>query len=133
MKSTSIIVFERFYLLSVTLSFLNDIFYLSERHEYIIGATLGVILDIFFWYQISRRAQKWAKWVITALTAIALFVICCNMLTESYAGHSSVYLALFGLAHLLNILAISFLFRRDAKAWLQSKGGQAQPDVLIFE
>ena len=91
----------------------------------IFGIAVGYGISLLLWYFISREASNVAKWILIVLTAI---------------GVAAMPLSLFALPTLemilavvvtgMQLVAIYFLFRPDAKAFFDNKGAV---DLSEFE
>lgn len=143
MKPRSIIIFGRLYAASTALGFFTVLFNYGSLREYsvsrggaaaisLVVAVLSVAVSILFWFLIVHRAQAWAKWFITVMAVIGLVGMVSQIPTGAYGGLSPTYIALSAISSLLNIAAILFLFRADARPWFASIGEMAV-DPAVFE
>ena len=141
MRPQSIIRFEQFYLASTALTLIAQMFNAMGLIGPVSKDQLGpyflpilfVIsygLAFLFWFLIAHRASNVAKWILVVLTGIsvAFAVPALAMLTQEYP----VYVLVTGLLVLLDLIAMVYLFRRDAVEWLKSRGQQAPIDVTTF-
>lgn len=92
-------------------------------------ATLGFGFAIFLllWFFIARRASNIAKWVLVVLTVIGLFWLP-GTLRDALAA-SPFSLGLVVAVLVLQLFALGFLFRPDARDWLAGKA-PADPDTF---
>lgn len=88
----------------------------------VFGLALAVMLVL--WFLIARQGSNIAKWVLVALTVIGFGLT----LPDYFAAFRHVRLisTLSLLAALGQLIAIAFLFRADARAWL---GREQSPDL----
>ncbi|MDJ0978544.1 MAG: hypothetical protein QNI87_08400 [Erythrobacter sp.] len=145
MQPQSIVNFSRIYLGSLALGIGNFIAsYDSVMAElqadpvvaemgfaslgFVLGtAAIGWGISLLIWFFIARRASKIAKWILVALTALGL-----AMLPSSLATMPTVSLVVTLVITAMQLVAIYFLFRPDARAWFDSKGDPAA-DISTFE
>lgn len=130
MRPSSIIWFERLYLLSLILGTLHGIFFFDETVAQIesdpgmgalgMGAGFAIIImtvtflfSLLFWYLIARKGSNLAKWVLVVLTVVGLLFV-----PSSMAQMATINQAVTLILTLLNLFAIAFLFRKDARDWL---------------
>ena len=145
MRPQSILNFERFYLGSLALGVLN--YFLS--YDAVIAdlaadpvleemglASFGFALimtafawaiALVFWYFIARRASNIAKWILVVMTGLGLLYI-----PTSLTAMGFVTAAITLVITALQLVALYFLFRADAKRWLESKGNVSD-DITTFE
>jgi hypothetical protein len=137
MRPKSIIMFERLFLGSLVLGALNFVLsYQSAAAEvandpgaqqlglgggFLIGTTVAAFaVYLLLWVLVARQASTPAKWILVVFVALGvLFAL------PALGGAWNVTLVLSLVVHALEILALVYLFRPDAKAWL---GGQEQVD-----
>ena len=155
MRPRSIIWFERFFLASLLLSLLNTglsfgtLMALLNADPIIGGtgyaevamiATAGIRfgIQLLLWFLIARKASNIAKWILVALTVLGIASLIPSIwmlmeyeLTTLMEEGGAVTLTVTFLITVLQIAAIFYLFRPDAKAWLESSGKTA-PDSDVF-
>ena len=73
------------------------------------------------WHLIAHRASNAAKWILVVFTVIGVLLA-----LPGLAGPWNSTLALSLMVYALEVLAVVYLFRPDARAWLDGKG-QADP------
>ena len=141
MRPQSIIRFEQFYLggtaITIVVQVLNMLRLFGPiRTEELAFATLLIILAIgyglafLFWYLIARRASNIAKWVLVILTVLGLFGNVPLMIAQPQTEFA--YTAVMALILVLQLIAMVYLFRRDAVEWLRSRGQHGVVDVSAF-
>ena len=139
MRPLSITRFEQLYLGSTAIGMINLIGSWSRLTAaggpmvmlgLAIGVGLGGLMVLAFWYLIARRASNIAKWVLVVLTVLGLI----STVTRGgrFVELGMVYTVLLVLTNLTQIVAIAFLFRRDAAEWLRSRGQVGVIDVTTF-
>ncbi|KRA81606.1 hypothetical protein ASD76_13860 [Altererythrobacter sp. Root672] len=92
----------------------------------IIGAAaVGYAIYLGLWYLIAHKAANWAKWVLVVFVALGL-----TSLRAAFSGSwgltTFLNLAVYG----LELVAVAYLFKADAKAWLS---GEDTGDPATFE
>ncbi len=137
MRPRSIIRFEQLYLASILVSLPSTLLSFDQTRAELAGdpgasqlglgggflvATIVVslALTLLLWFLIARRASVVAKWILVALTALGLFMMV--GIVANPAPFMSLPGALTLLGTALGVVAVAFLFRRDARAWLANKG-----------
>lgn len=143
MRPNSIIQFDRFYLGSLVLAVINSAFSMQDTlsDPRIAGSGLGLgfivgvqvfsfALILLLWFFISRNASNVAKWILTVLTVLGVLMTLPTLPT--LAGRGLLSTAAVVVITVLQIVAVVFLFRTDAKAWFARKGGAAADDESIF-
>ncbi|KUR72161.1 hypothetical protein AQZ52_02375 [Novosphingobium fuchskuhlense] len=139
MRPLSITRFEQLYLGSTAIGMINLIGSWSRLTAaggpmvmlgLAIGVGLGGLMVLAFWYLIARRASNIAKWVLVVLTVLGLI----STVTRGgrFVELGMFYTVLLVLTNLTQIVAIAFLFRRDAAEWLRSRGQVGVIDVTTF-
>jgi hypothetical protein len=94
------------------------------------GFFIGILvvsyaISLLLWYLVAYKASNVAKWILVVFAAISLISLP-GMLRGPWD-----LTAILGLAsYVLEIAALGFLFRDDAKAWLR---GQLPSDPATFE
>jgi hypothetical protein len=144
-QPASIKHFDRFFFGSMALSLLNlamtieDSFALIEQDAAILGFGSGfsfavtlfsMAIPLLLWFLISRRASNVAKWILVVLTVIGLLLVILTFPSQVEQGILSLILVMA--MNVLQIVAITFLFRRDARVWFGSKGRVGPTDSEIF-
>lgn len=141
MRPDSIIRFEQFYLastgLTIVLQLLNfagligpETLKAGETGLMLTFVAISYALAFVLWYLIARRASNVAKWVFVVITVLGLIGTVPTVLLLLSTDRA--YAMLFLLVTLLNLIAMVFLFRRDAVEWLRSRGRQGVIDVTTF-
>lgn len=87
-------------------------------------------LMLALWFFISRRAGNAARWILTVMTVLGMLVTIPMVPVLAERGIGNMAFALVITA--LQVAAVAFLFRADARAWFARKGGIAPDDQSIF-
>jgi glucan phosphoethanolaminetransferase (alkaline phosphatase superfamily) len=82
-------------------------------------------ISLLLWFLVARKASNVAKWILVVLAAISLI-----SLPSLLAGPWDLSNFLGIAAYVLEVAALGFLFRDDARAWL---GGEKQSDPAAFD
>jgi len=138
MRPKSIVMFERLFLASLVLGALGVLLSYQKLTDLAAndpgmrqlgvgsGFLVGVVIAsyavyLLLWYLIARGASNVAKWILVVFTVLGvLFAL------PGLAGAWDSTSALSLVVYALEILAVVYLFRPDAKEWLAGKG-QADP------
>ena len=139
MRPQSVVMFERLFLLSLALSVISFAVGYGEFSQqvlrdpamrqlglgvgFVIGlAIAGYALYLLLWYLIARKAANWAKWLLVVFLAFSLV-----SLPRAMGGPWDLATVAAIAVYALQVAAVLFLFKRDAKDWL---GGdrEAEPD-----
>ena len=142
MRPPSIVWFEKLYLAGVAIGFLNLALNYAEIRERaialntspagsLIGAVVGLAINGLFWFFIARRASNATKWILVVLTAIGMVGILAML--PLLASYGPVYATLTAVVTVLQLAAVTCLFRRDAAVWLKSGGRHGPVDAATFE
>jgi hypothetical protein len=93
---------------------------------FIVGAVaVGFAISLLLWYLVSHKASNVAKWILVVLAALSLISF-----PAALGGPWNVT-AILGLAsYVLEIAALGFLFREDAREWLN---GEWNADPATFD
>lgn len=130
MRPASIIWFERLFLLGLALGLVNGMIQFDTALAQIESdpklAQLGwgtgfvvtvmaisLLIPLLLWFLIARRASNIAKWVLVIFTVPGLF-----FLPSSAEQMSTSAFVLTWVLTAIQLAAISFLFKRDAREWL---------------
>lgn len=142
MRPQSIVMFERLFLASLALSAVTFVLGYQDAlaviandaaaQQFGLGAgfLLGVVavsfaIYLLLWVLIARRASNAAKWILVVLTAFGVLSA-----LPTLTGTLTTTLLLSLAVYALEVAAIVFLFRPDAKAWL---GGKEPADPATFD
>lgn len=145
MRPASIVMFERLFLASVTVSVLNFIVNYQAMTEQLerepgmeqlgLGAgfmtgtmAVGVAIYLLLWYFIAHKASRVAKWILVVFTALGVASMFYSLATAGLVIDltSVVALAYYALA----VGAVVYLFKPDAESWL---GGEKPADPEAFD
>ena len=138
MRPQSIVMFERLFLASQVLGAAGVVLSYQKLTDLAAndpgmrqlglgsGFLLGIVIASYavymlLWYLIARGASNAAKWILVVFTVLGvLFAL------PGLAGAWDSTSALSLVVYALEVLAVVYLFRPDAKEWLAGKG-QADP------
>ena len=138
MRPHSIIMFERLFLASLVLGILGSLLSYQQITDlaandpgmrqlglgsgFLIGIVIaGYAVYLLLWHLIARRASNVAKWILVVFTALGVLVA-----LPGLAGPWNSRQVLSLMVYALQVLAVVYLFRPGARAWLDGKG-QADP------
>lgn len=90
-----------------------------------IAALFGVVVAVYvlLWWLISLKRNNIAKWIFTIFFAVGLVLAVLALATGS-AGPLTIAAILSLVSTALSGVAVFFLFRPDAKAWLERETPQ---------
>lgn len=91
----------------------------------ILGISFGI--QLLFWYFIARKASNVMRWIYAVLMALGIVSSLAMLNDPALPGGISLVFSLGSSA--LTALAIFFLFRPDASAWLTNKR-DVDPDTF---
>lgn len=131
MRPHSITMFDKLFLGSLALGVVNSLLSYGQMRDviaadpmlagsgtgFIIGSIVFSLgLSLLLWYFISRRASNVAKWILVVFTVLGLLFLPSSL---GMFGTLSTVLTLAVTA--LQIAALVFLFRPDAKAFFAGR------------
>lgn len=143
MRPKSLVWFDRLYLGSMVLGAIGVFVALPVTRKmlatspatagfgdgFIFATSLGgVAVSLLLWYFISRRASNVSKWLLVVMLAMGLIGLPNNV--QMIAQYSWLVPAFTVVNTLLQLAAVIFLFRPDARRWFASKGQTVDPDVF---
>lgn len=148
MQPASIKQFDRYFLGSLVLGLVNSVLSYQDNIDmlrndpamaeagfgsgFIITVTIfGFAIPVLLWFLIARRASNVAKWILVVLTVIGTLFMIPTLAIVAEQGALGLVLVL--VVTVLQIYAITLLFRSDAKAWLESKGRVGLTDPTVFD
>ena len=129
MRPTSIVLFERLFLLSLAIALVNGFLQYDAlvaqvgndpalaqlgwgSGAILVVMAISLLIPLLLWYFIARRASNIAKWILVVMTLLGLlFVNLDPGQLGSLAGIASLAVTI------LQLVAIVLLFRADARAW----------------
>ena len=108
------------------------------------GLVLALGVPLLFWWLAARKRQEFAKWVLLVisvlaglnwlLTAAMQFFVPTELMVVpgvgSFQTTQLVLLAIDAAAEILGVIALTYLFRREAVAWFRSLGPAVNADVF---
>lgn len=129
MRPQSILLFERLYLASLAIGIANFVFSFDQAVSMVqndpelseLGLGSGFVIatsafsffiSLLLWYLIARRASSIAKWILVVLTALGFVFMLFD--PSNYGGVAG---AVTWITTILQLVALVFLFRGDARAW----------------
>jgi len=142
MRPSSIVMFDRLFLASLAVSLVSLALNYGVIAQQFAGtpemAAIGVgvgffagilavsyAISLLLWFLVAHKASNVAKWILVVLAAISLISL------PGMLGGPWDLTAILGLAsYVLEIAALGFLFRDDARAWLR---GQLPTDSTTFD
>lgn len=131
MRPESIVMFERLFLLSLVVSAVSFVMSYEDAMRavandaamqqfglgegFVLG-TLAVsfVVYLLLWYLIAHRASSLAKWILIVLVGFGV----ASLLT-ALRGPLGLTVLLNVAVYALEVAALIFLFRADAKAWFR--------------
>ena len=142
MRPPSIVMFDRLFLVSLALSVLGLALNFTAISQQVLatpgladagigsGFFIGAVavsyaISLLLWFFVAHKGSNVAKWILVVLAAISLV-----SLPGLLAGPWDLTAILNLASYVLQIAALGFLFRADAKAWLR---GQLPTDPATFE
>jgi len=134
MRPQSVVMFERLFLSSIALSVASFAFGYADFSQqvqrdpafqqlglgsgFVIGlAVAGYALYLLLWYLIAHKAANWAKWLLILFLVISL-VSLPRALIGPWDLPTLAALAIYA----LQVAAVTFLFKPDARTWLGGNG-----------
>ncbi|MEJ2409767.1 MAG: hypothetical protein P8Y58_00685 [Novosphingobium sp.] len=142
MRPHSITLFDRFFLgalvlglINAALSFQDNMAMLGSTGtstRFLVSITLFSLgIPLLLWFFISRRASNMAKWILAVLTGLGLVSLLPTLSVLMARGLLSLVFTVTITA--LQVVAVAFLFRKDARAWFAGKGTPGPEETTIFE
>lgn len=136
MRPSSIVTFDRLYLVALLLGLVNSVMSIDrlrarieampELHAVGIGSgfvyasmAIGLAISLLLWFAVAYRRSVVAKWVLVAFTVLAILNLP-GALRQLGSGGLGVMVSVA--VEVLRLVALSFLFRTDAKAWFAGSG-----------
>ena len=132
MRPPSIVMFERLFLASLALSVIGFVVSYDAAMEQLaaepvmesLGLGAGLVIGtmvfvtaiyLLLWFLIAHKASVVAKWILVVFTAIGVASFVTTLAIATIPWDPA---ALLGVVmYALEIAAVVFLFRDDAKAW----------------
>lgn len=134
MRPASILMFERLFLASVALSVIGFLVSYEAAMEQLAGEpavvdmgfgvelvvglmVLMTAIYLLLWFLIAHKASTVAKWILIVFTVLGLaaFAVTLAVATVPWDLATMLNLAVYA----LDIAALVFLFRDDARAWFR--------------
>ena len=144
MRPQSITMFDRLFLGSTALSVVNaavsfdSTMGMLEADPAVAGTgmagtgfviasvAIGIGISLLLWFLIARKASTAAKWILTVLTLLGAVMIPFSI------GTLPLVPAIFSaIITVMQLAAVYFLFRPDAKAWFDH--GPEGTDYNVFD
>jgi hypothetical protein len=141
MPPVSIKRFEKLLVASTALLFAATLIDYTAVQERAIGSepwlegpvaeiVINLLISLFFWFFIVRRASNVVKWIWVVLTALGLALL--PWIYSDFVGVSTTYALLNGLSFVIGLVATALLFTRESIVWLKSNGALAPIDPDVF-
>jgi len=135
MRPASIVMFERLFLASLAVSLVSVIIGFDTMVDqlarepataqfglgggFLGGAmALGFAISLLLWFFIAHKASTVAKWILIVLAVFGLISV-----PAMLAGPWDATVLLGLASYALEIAALVYLFRDDAKAWFKGEWG----------
>ena len=148
MRPNSIRQFDRYFLASIALGLFNSVLSASDSLAmlnsdpataqagfslaFVITTSVFVLgMPLLLWFFISRMASNVAKWILVVMTVLGLLML--PLMLPRMMEYKTATLVITGVLTLLQLFAITFLFRADAKAWLESRGKVSPINPNVFD
>lgn len=114
----------------------------------IVGGLFGLLLamgvPLLFWWLAARQRQEFAKWVLLVLSVLSVlswlfslmvwFVLPTELMNMPGLGDArttqAIIVALDAAAEVTGVIAITYLFRREAVEWFRSRSPAVSADVF---
>ncbi len=144
MRPNSIVQFERFYLGALVVGLVNAALTWSQTQAMLADPALNpaglgtgfilttmafsIAIPLLLWYFIAKRGSNIAKWILVVLFGIGLIGMLFTM--GGAAAPSGIGLILTLVTTVMQGYAIFMLFKPDAVAWLDGRGGPTNPDTF---
>ncbi|WP_144039878.1 hypothetical protein [Novosphingobium sp. TH158] len=124
--------FDRLYLVATALGLVNS-FMSLERLQAVVNASpairamgagsgvvlgaiaFGLAIQLLLWFLVAHRASSLARWILVAFTLLALLNLPAALRQLGPGGGLGIMVSLA--VESLRLVALTFLFRSDAKAW----------------
>ncbi len=138
MRPTSIVLFERLFLLSLAIALVNGFLQYDAlvaqvgndpslaqlgwgSGAILVVMAISLLIPLLLWYFIARRASNIAKWILVVMMLLGLLFVNLDAgQLGSLAGIASLAVTI------LQLVAIVLLFRADARAWLSEDADDAE-------
>ena len=141
MRPSSIVTFDRLYLVATGLGLVNSFMSIDRLQARIdampqlraVGVGSGVLygaiaagaaISLLLWFAVAYKRNALAKWILVGFTALAILNLP-GALSQLGSGGLGMLVSLA--VEALRVVALSFLFRADAKAWFA--GGNLDADA----
>ena len=137
MRPKSIVMFERVLLAALAIDLVNNLMnwemisesltdsWIPPSSVMVLGvALLPVIVGLIFWYFITRRRSRVAKWLMTLFVAIGVMGFVMTLMRVG-SGALTPLVILAGISEAMKVFAVSRLFTREAEDWLGQRPAAA--------
>ncbi|MFM5908023.1 MAG: hypothetical protein ACKOPO_10645 [Novosphingobium sp.] len=133
MRPSSIVSFDRLYLVATALGLVNSFMSIDQLQARInafpaframhvgsgvvyLAIVLSVAIPLLLWFLVAHKRSVLAKWILVGFTALAILSLPATLARIGSGGGLGMLTNVA--VDLLRVAALSFLFRADAKAWL---------------
>ncbi|HEU4959137.1 MAG TPA: hypothetical protein VFT56_01910 [Sphingomonas sp.] len=144
-RPASIVRFEQLYLAGFAVGVINTVISWSASQERLaasiamfgpaflpIAMAIGFAITLLLWYFIARRGSAIAKWIATVFAAFAAIGLVIGLVRLLGGGGAFSVSAVLGyVASLLQIAAVTFLFRPDTRAWFGEPAAEGAADEAL--
>lgn len=137
MRPASIVNFDRLYLVATALGLVNSLMSIDSLQARIaampelramhvgsgfvyLSIAVSVGIPLLLWFLVAHRRSVVAKWILVGFTALAILNLPASLRQIGAGGGLGVLTNVA--VDVLRVVALSFLFRADAKAWLGRSG-----------
>ena len=143
-RPVSIIRFEQLYLAGFAVGVINTVVSWSAAQERAaasvalfgpaflpIATAIGFAITLLLWYFIARRGSAIAKWIATVFAAFAAIGLVIGIIGLLGGASLSLTTGLGFVSSLLQIGAVTFLFRPDTRAWFGEPAAEGAADEAL--
>jgi hypothetical protein len=108
------------------------------------GLIIALGIPLLFWWLAARKRQEFAKWVLLVISVLSVlnllfsltvwFVLPTELMNMPGLGDArttqAIIVALDAAAEVTGVIAITYLFRREAVEWFRSRSPAVSADVF---
>jgi len=108
----------------------------------VIGMLFSVGVPLLLWWLAARKRIEVAKWLLLAISVLSVLAWCGSLIMllvmpgdvaedlGGFAGWQALLVAIDGVGEALGVVALVFLFRRDATEWFRTAAPNVNADVF---
>jgi hypothetical protein len=141
MPPVSIKRFEKLLVVSTALALVSILIDYTTIQEQVTGTdpwlegpvaelAINLMVGLFFWLFIVRRASNVVKWIWTVFTVLGVTML--PWIYSDFVGVSTTYALLNGLSFVIGLVSTALLFIRESIVWLKSNGALTPVDPDVF-